>query len=944
MVGQTFGKDEESKTEAVTLQTKKLSDSASTIRQSTADIIIFLVDCIVELEPFDSRARGLLVINDGETVISQGHDENSTTLTLSVRKSWLLLIDDIKYLDKTAAHHGVTRHIPSHDLIGSFAKQGYTVIASLSSLKLKFNFSNGTVGDLTVELVTIESCADSTQTLIELINGLKTEIETSSEAKYRTEPALVDTFEGIDDNAFGDHSVMRDDISNFSEDLISDDLPSNLDFVESYYTDKSNRSKWSGSSSGGLGSSSYSKADLLLDQDLNMLAAKSGASSGTGSSLQNSDESFRGSFGIFEQRVQSHDSVLAISEDYMANRKKTPRPGSAETAGSGDTEKVESFVNEDKSWSGLPVLRLNVFCQRIIWKLYDGYDWAYTRETITQAVKRVEVVANEVHRQLQNEREHVHADFNDREDSAMDPLGGPVVGDLLFNSIYVGIPADQDPSSLRHAINRNIGMNDDASASTSVTATRCNRSRIMNGTARGSSGEHKRQLKLQRSKRDKVSIQVDALKAELVVYETLETVKEEDGTLLNRVNLRVGDLEIIDNVPTSTWKKFLFYMRSAGEREPDAGIAHVVLDSVKPVRDLAVSELILVVSVLPLRLHVDQDTLDFLTRFFEFKDDRIEQGTQEIEDVFIQRAEIRAIKVKLDYKPKKVDYAGLKSGHTTEFMNFFVLDEADIILRHIELYGVSGFPKLTKLLNGSWMPDIRSTQLGDVLAGLAPVRSLVRLGSGVRDLIWIPVEEYRKDGRLVRGIQKGAWTFAKSTTTELVKLGAKLAAGTQAILESAEQAMGGSGAAARTVRQRRNRRYVSPYSDNLEDYEDEEDYYHDEAGSAEELESPEASSSRQQQKKVVSLYADQPHDIKQGINLAYQSLGRNISMATRAVQEIGPDTAQRGARGAAAAVAKAAPVAFIRPLIGTTEAVSKALLGITNQLDPEQMKYVEDVS
>ena len=37
---------------------------------------------------------------------------------------------------------------------------------------------------------------------------------------------------------------------------------------------------------------------------------------------------------------------------------------------------------------------------------------------------------------------------------------------------------------------------------------------------------------------------------------------------------------------------------------------------VKPVPDLAATEMVLTVSVLPLRLHVDQDALDFITRFF----------------------------------------------------------------------------------------------------------------------------------------------------------------------------------------------------------------------------------------------------------------------------------------------------------------------------------------
>jgi autophagy-related protein 2 len=66
------------------------------------------------------------------------------------------------------------------------------------------------------------------------------------------------------------------------------------------------------------------------------------------------------------------------------------------------------------------------------------------------------------------------------------------------------------------------------------------------------------------------------------------------------------------------------------------------------------------------------------------------------------------------------------------------------------------------------------------------VRSLVNVGGGVRDLVVVPMREYRKDGRIVRSIQKGALAFAKTTTSELVKLGAKLAIGTQTVLQGAE--------------------------------------------------------------------------------------------------------------------------------------------------------------
>ena len=320
---------------------------------------------------------------------------------------------------------------------------------------------------------------------------------------------------------------------------------------------------------------------------------------------------------------------------------------------------------------------------------------------------------------------------------------------------------------------------------------------------------------------------------------------------------------------------------------------------------------------------------------------RFSPEVQPEEITFIQKFDIRSIKVKLDYKPKKVDYAGLKSGHVTEFMNFFILDEADMVMKRIVLYGISGYPRLVQMLHDIWMPDIRSTQLGGVLAGIAPVRSLIRLGTGVRDLVVVPVREYRKDGRIVRSIQKGAWRFAKTTTNELVKFGAKIAAGTQTILETAEQSMGGSGAAGRieinSTRSARQRRYVSPYSDNLDDYDD--DFF-----SVDEVQDGHGNAGEGPSKNV-SLYANQPPTVTQGLQVAYTSLGHNLTMARDAVVDIRAQASERGrAQDAAIAVVKAAPVALIRPMIGATEAVSKTLLGITNQIDPKQMQEVKDVS
>jgi autophagy-related protein 2 len=57
--------------------------------------------------------------------------------------------------------------------------------------------------------------------------------------------------------------------------------------------------------------------------------------------------------------------------------------------------------------------------------------------------------------------------------------------------------------------------------------------------------------------------------------------------------------------------------------------------------------------------------------------------------VFPEQAEVFPVDLKLDYKPRRVDYRALKEGKTIELMNFFHFDGAEMTLRHITLTGVS---------------------------------------------------------------------------------------------------------------------------------------------------------------------------------------------------------------------------------------------------------------
>jgi autophagy-related protein 2 len=53
--------------------------------------------------------------------------------------------------------------------------------------------------------------------------------------------------------------------------------------------------------------------------------------------------------------------------------------------------------------------------------------------------------------------------------------------------------------------------------------------------------------------------------------------------------------------------------------------------------------------------------------------------------------EVFPVQIKLDYKPKRVDYGALKEGRTIELMNFFHFEGAEMTLRHLTLSGVGLF-------------------------------------------------------------------------------------------------------------------------------------------------------------------------------------------------------------------------------------------------------------
>lgn len=838
-------------------------------------------DCLIGLNPLGLTSKLVVVLTDAHLDVAPPKD-NKIGIIADLKKSSVLLIDDISLLDSEGPIGSRRRPSDaSSPQVVELCSKGFVDICQISSAKATVRLCKTEDGeqhidvDVRDDLLVIETCADSTQTLITLANALKPPTPPSKEIRYKTSVVPVnDLLASLTSDAFGKAEGDYDFDNDFG---MAQELAGETEGDDDFY--------------GGEGSSS---SPLQLDsqyyeeggtKEALFDATALSATSDRTTAHDTADGVLLTNFSTHDLADDSSDE-LDVQENYF---------GTASVF-EGTAHRWNSAKNTYDRANDRKVLKSPVkVCIRdvhVIWNLFDGYDWLRTRDVITKAVQEVETKAYE-RRSRADRRAAFEQDFEEEE---------TVIGDFLFNSIYIGIPANRDPAELARAINQELNDNATETESVATTALTATPSRV------GGSRAKPKKLKLGRSRHHKITFELKGLNVDLVTF------PPGSGETQSSIDVRIKDLDIFDHVPTSTWKKFAMYDQDAGEREMGSSMVHLELLNVQPVPTLPASEIVLKATILPLRLHVDQDALDFITRFFEFKDDSAPVHASPSDVPFIQRAEVNSVPVKLDFKPKRVDYAGLRSGHTTEFMNFLILEDARMVLRHTIIYGVSGFDRLGKTLNDIWMPEIKRNQLPGILAGLAPVRGIVNVGSGVRDLIEIPIKEYKKDGRIVRSIGKGAAAFARTTGTEIVKLGAKLAIGTQYVLQGAEGMLvnnpqeGSSSASGAGA----------DWEDDGEDYAD------------------------GKEKKQISLYADQPTGVIQGLRGAYSSLSRDLYMARDAIIAVpGEVMESQSAQGAAKAVLKRAPTIIFRPAIGATKALGQTLLGATNTLDPEHRRRMD---
>ena len=162
---------------------------------------------------------------------------------------------------------------------------------------------------------------------------------------------------------------------------------------------------------------------------------------------------------------------------------------------------------------------------------------------------------------------------------------------LLFNSVHIGLEQDEDaledPAVLIAAIDEELKDDLDATSQSSWQSLRTpnpHKSRNRPSRIHGK--------RLTRSKTPSIEFYFMGLKTEFEQYGPKDP-------LMSRTLVTVKNLEILDHIKTSTWKKFLTELRSDSHgnvRETGSNMVRVELQAVHPVLGQSSKEIRLKVS------------------------------------------------------------------------------------------------------------------------------------------------------------------------------------------------------------------------------------------------------------------------------------------------------------------------------------------------------------
>lgn len=317
---------------------------------------------------------------------------------------------------------------------------------------------------------------------------------------------------------------------------------------------------------------------------------------------------------------------------------------------------------------------------------------------------------------------------------------------------------------------------------------------------------------------------------------------------------------------------------------------------VTPNNEIVNDECECVVRLLPLRCIIDQKAVRFIRAFLRSENvedsdsSALPPGFYAFPPPLFTSFKFKPYRLKVDYRPEKIDTQALRNGSVVELINLSPIDGMVLTLKEVHAVDEIGFGSVMTFAVMSWIQDICATQIHKFVTSSRPIEPLSNLGRSASDLIVLPWEAIRNGESIQRALRAGAGSFTNAVMYE----GFTLTSNVAHFL-------------ADKVHRVTSFNTIEPLPQIL-----------------------------------PSRPLAVPRDLADTAPHALESLSRGLQAANYKVVIVPYREYHRsGARGAVTSVIKGIPVAIAAPASGAAEALSFALLGARNQFRPDIRKEEE---
>lgn len=261
-----------------------------------------------------------------------------------------------------------------------------------------------------------------------------------------------------------------------------------------------------------------------------------------------------------------------------------------------------------------------------------------------------------------------------------------------------------------------------------------------------------------------------------------------------RISLLIDDVEVVDKVKKSLLNKFLCAYKSESEpRESFESMARFDYVFVR-VPGMSDEEAIVRLALLPLRLNVDQDTLDFLITFFACMTayEEMMSTSYPAPDAtaplpYFKICHITPIVAVIDYDPKHLALSSLLRGNLRELSGLLSLRSAVLRLPAVIVKGTVGLPATATAVAEQWLASY-SDKLPGLLFGVPLVRPVSNVVAAGARLVHQPFAAYP---RVWQGLRQGIFGGVTTTTVEFCNVSVALLFATQSALSTAQTVLSG---------------------------------------------------------------------------------------------------------------------------------------------------------